>query len=35
MHSPVERCELADVANTAKQIAAFALRLSADTSFVR
>ena len=32
---PVELCELDDVANAAKLIAAFALRLRADTSFVR
>jgi putative aminopeptidase FrvX len=35
MHSPVELCQLDDVANAAKLIAAFALRLRADTSFVR
>jgi len=35
MHSPVEVCQLDDVENAAKLIAAFALRLAADTSFVR
>lgn len=35
MHSPVEIVELDDVANAAKLIAAFALRLAPDTSFVR
>lgn len=35
MHSPVELCQLDDVANAAKLIAAFALRLAPDTSFVR
>ncbi|HET6448278.1 MAG TPA: M20/M25/M40 family metallo-hydrolase [Conexibacter sp.] len=35
MHSPVELCQLDDVANSARLIAAFALRLRADTSFVR
>ncbi len=35
MHSPVEVCQLDDVENAAKLIAAFALRLSADASFVR
>jgi putative aminopeptidase FrvX len=35
MHSPVELCELEDVANAAKLIAALAQRLRADTSFVR
>jgi putative aminopeptidase FrvX len=35
MHSPVELCQLDDVENAAKLIAAFALRLAPDTSFVR
>ena len=35
MHSPVELVQLDDVANAAKLIAAFAMRLAADTSFVR
>jgi len=35
MHSPVELCQLDDVANAAKLIAAFALRLAPDTSFLR
>jgi putative aminopeptidase FrvX len=35
MHSPVELVQLDDVANAARLIAAFALRLAADTSFVR
>ena len=35
MHSPVEMVQLDDVENAAKLIAAFAQRLSADTSFVR
>jgi len=35
MHSPVELAQLDDVENAAKLIAAFALRLAADTSFVR
>ncbi len=35
MHSPVELCELADVATCAELIAAFALRLGAKTSFAR
>ncbi|HEX5145703.1 MAG TPA: M20/M25/M40 family metallo-hydrolase, partial [Conexibacter sp.] len=35
MHSPVELCQLDDVENAAKLIAAFALRLAADASFVR
>jgi putative aminopeptidase FrvX len=35
MHSPVELCQLDDVTNAAKLIAAFALRLAPDTSFVR
>lgn len=35
MHSPVEMVQLDDVANAAKLIAAFAQRLSAETSFVR
>jgi putative aminopeptidase FrvX len=35
MHSPVELVELADVAACAQLIAAFALRLSAKTSFAR
>lgn len=35
MHSPVETISLLDLENTAKLIAAFALRLSAETSFVR
>jgi len=35
MHSPVELCQLDDVTNAARLIAAFALRLSADTSLVR
>jgi putative aminopeptidase FrvX len=35
MHSPVEMVQLDDVENTAKLIAAFAQRLSADLSFLR
>jgi len=35
MHSPVELAQLDDIENAAKLIAAFALRLAADTSFVR
>jgi putative aminopeptidase FrvX len=35
MHSPVELCQLDDVEHAARLIAAFALRLAADTSFVR
>jgi len=35
MHSPVETISLIDLENTAKLIAAFALRLSAETVFVR
>jgi endoglucanase len=35
MHSPVEMVQLDDVENTAKLIAAFALRLAADTDFKR
>lgn len=35
MHSPVELAQLDDIANAAKLIAAFALRLAPDTSFVR
>jgi putative aminopeptidase FrvX len=35
MHSPVEMVQLDDVENAARLIAAFAQRLSADTSFVR
>jgi endoglucanase len=35
MHSPVEMVQLDDVENTAKLIAAFAQRLSADVSFLR
>jgi putative aminopeptidase FrvX len=35
MHSPVETMQLDDVENAARLIAAFALRLSADASFVR
>jgi endoglucanase len=35
MHSPVEMVQLDDVENTAKLIAAFAQRLSADISFAR
>jgi putative aminopeptidase FrvX len=35
MHSPVELAQLDDIENAAKLIAAFALRLAADASFVR
>jgi putative aminopeptidase FrvX len=35
MHSPVEMVQLEDVENTAKLIAAFAQKLSADLSFLR
>ena len=35
MHSPVEMVQLDDVENTAKLIAAFAQKLSADLSFLR
>lgn len=35
MHSPVELVQLADVENAAKLIAAFAQKLTADTTFVR
>ncbi len=35
MHSPVELAQLDDIENAAKLIAAFALRLAADTSFGR
>jgi putative aminopeptidase FrvX len=35
MHSPVETMQLDDVENAARLIAAFALRLSADATFVR
>ncbi|HWT25859.1 MAG TPA: M42 family metallopeptidase [Solirubrobacteraceae bacterium] len=35
MHSPVEMVQLDDVENTAKLIAAFAQKLSADASFLR
>jgi putative aminopeptidase FrvX len=35
MHSPVEVVELADVEAAIAVIAAFALRLEADTSFAR
>jgi endoglucanase len=35
MHSPVEMVQLDDVANAAKLAAAFAQRLTADTSFAR
>jgi putative aminopeptidase FrvX len=35
MHSPVEMVQLDDVHNTAKLIAAFAQRLTAETSFLR
>jgi endoglucanase len=35
MHSPVEMVQLDDIENTAKLIAAFALRLAADTDFKR
>ena len=35
MHSPVETMQLDDVQNAARLIAAFALRLGADASFVR
>ncbi|HEU4650521.1 MAG TPA: M20/M25/M40 family metallo-hydrolase, partial [Croceibacterium sp.] len=35
MHSPVELCELEDVANAARLIAAFALRLNADFAALR
>ncbi|HEX8206596.1 MAG TPA: M42 family metallopeptidase [Solirubrobacteraceae bacterium] len=35
MHSPVETMQLDDVENAARLIAAFALRLGADASFVR
>jgi putative aminopeptidase FrvX len=35
MHSPVELCQLDDVTNAARLIAAFALRLAPDASFVR
>lgn len=35
MHSPVEMVQLGDVENTARLIAAFAQKLTADTSFVR
>jgi putative aminopeptidase FrvX len=35
MHSPVELCQLDDVEHAAKLIAAFALRLAPDASFVR
>jgi endoglucanase len=35
MHSPVEMVQLDDVANAARLIAAFARRLSADTSLAR
>ena len=35
MHSPVEMVQLDDVENTAKLIAAFAQKLSADLAFLR
>ncbi len=35
MHSPVEMCQLDDIVNTAKLIAAFALRALLDTFFLR
>jgi endoglucanase len=35
MHSPVEVVQLSDVEACARLIAAFAQRLSAETSFVR
>jgi endoglucanase len=35
MHSPVEMAQLDDIENSARLIAAFAQRLSAETSFVR
>jgi putative aminopeptidase FrvX len=35
MHSPVELCQLDDVENAARLIAAFALRLVGGVSFVR
>jgi endoglucanase len=35
MHSPVELVALSDVADAAKLIAAFAQRLTAETSFAR
>ncbi|HTA05005.1 MAG TPA: M42 family metallopeptidase [Solirubrobacteraceae bacterium] len=35
MHSPVELVQLDDVENTAKLVAAFALRLAGETSFAR
>jgi endoglucanase len=35
MHSPVELVQLEDVENAAKLVAAFALALTADSSFAR
>jgi putative aminopeptidase FrvX len=35
MHSPVELAQLDDIEHAAQLIAAFALRLAPDTSFVR